>query len=214
MRSKDGATFTQAARREQMIQATIATVAELGFHKASLARIAERMGIAKGGIIYHFASRDELIRAALQDVFARLTRHVVERLTDAASVREAARTYVVALVDYLDGHRDEVRLISEGFGAAQSHEDADEQVQTRWSGLADLLDQAVAETGRTGVDTKVLAISVSGGIDALVAEALRDPGFDLREAGDRLAGMVDRLIAPEDTADPGRAQDAGEGALG
>ncbi|GAA1115729.1 TetR/AcrR family transcriptional regulator [Nocardiopsis metallicus] len=197
MRSKEAATFTQAARREQMIQATIETVAEVGFHKASLARIAERMGIAKGGIIYHFSSRDELIRAALQEVFDRLTRHMLEQVERAVSLREAVWIYVVTLVGYLDAHRDEVRLISEGFAATQNAESAEEQVQTRWSGLADILDQAVAETGRPGVDTKVLAITVSGGIDALVGEALRDPGFDLRAAGERLAEMVDHLIEPE-----------------
>lgn len=206
MRSKEGPTFTQAARREQMIQATIETVAEVGFHKASLARIAERMGIAKGGIIYHFSSRDELVKAALQEVYDRLARHMVERISGVSSLREAAWLYVVTLVGYLDGHRDEVRLISEGFTAAQSPESAGEQVHTRWSGLADLLDQAVAETGRAGVDTKVLAISVSGGVDALVAEALRDPGFDLRTAGERLADMVDHIIGPaqiEPEAAPG-----------
>lgn len=184
-----------------MIQATIETVAEVGFHKASLARIAERTGIAKGGIIYHFSSRDELVRAALQAVFDRLTRSVVERLEGVPSLREAVWTYVVSLVGYLDAHRDEVRLISEGFAATQSAEGAGAQVHTRWSTLADLLDQAVAETGRTGVDTRVLAVTVSGGIDALVAEAVRDPGFDLGAAGERLAEMVDLLIEPE--GDPG-----------
>lgn len=179
-----------------MIQATIETVAEVGFHKASLARIAERMGIAKGGIIYHFSSRDELVGAALQEVFDRLTRYLLGRLENAPSAREAAWLYVVSLVGYLDGHRDEVRLISEGFTATRSAESADEQVHTRWSGLADLLDAAVAETGCTGVDTRVLAISVNGGIDALVVEAMRDPGFDLRAAGERLADMVDQLIEP------------------
>lgn len=203
MRSREGPTFTQSARREQMVQATIETVAEVGFHKASLARIAERMGIAKGGIIYHFSSRDELIKAALQEVFDRLSQHMVERLSGATSLREAVRLYVVTLVGYLDRHRDEVRLISEGFAAAQSPESAGEQVESRWSGLADLLDQAVTETGRAGVDTKVLAISVSGGIDALVTEALRDTGFDLRAAAERLADMVDRVIGPAQTAPEG-----------
>jgi DNA-binding LacI/PurR family transcriptional regulator len=106
MRSNEAETFIRAARREQMIQATIETVAEVGFHKASLARIAERMGIAKGGIIYHFSSRDELIRAALQEVFDRLTRHMLERVGGVTSSREAVWIYVVTLVGYLDAHRE------------------------------------------------------------------------------------------------------------
>ncbi|WP_049571903.1 hypothetical protein [Nocardiopsis sp. SBT366] len=45
-----------------------------------------------------------------------------------------------------------------------------------------------------GPDTRAIAIT---GVDALAAEALRDPGLDLRATGRRLAELVDRVIAPE-----------------
>ena len=47
-------TFTETARRAQIVAAAIDTIAELGYGQASMARIAERVGITKGVIAYHF----------------------------------------------------------------------------------------------------------------------------------------------------------------
>ena len=48
-------TFTVTARRAQIVQAAIDTIAEVGYAKASLDRIGARIGISKGLIGYHFA---------------------------------------------------------------------------------------------------------------------------------------------------------------
>ena len=55
---KTGRTFTETARRAQIIAAAIDTIAELGYGQASLARIAETAGTSKGVIIYHFGGKD------------------------------------------------------------------------------------------------------------------------------------------------------------
>ena len=55
-------TFIENARRQQIVAAAIDTIAEVGFAQASLARIAERIGISKGVISYHFAGKDDLVR--------------------------------------------------------------------------------------------------------------------------------------------------------
>jgi TetR/AcrR family transcriptional regulator, fatty acid metabolism regulator protein len=49
----------------------IETIAELGYGQASLARIAERAGISKGVIGYHFAGKDDLLAAVVAEVLAR-----------------------------------------------------------------------------------------------------------------------------------------------
>ncbi len=54
--------FTETARRAQIVAAAIDTIAELGYGQASMARIAERVGITKGVIAYHFDGKEELIR--------------------------------------------------------------------------------------------------------------------------------------------------------
>ena len=199
--------FTHLARREQMIQATIETVAATGLQQATLAKIADRLGIAKGGIIYHFDGRDQLIDAALTQVYERIGQAVEDHVAGAASTRDGVRRYITALMGYLDEHRLEVRLIAEAFARPQDPERADEQVESRWRNLAELIEAAMAEeaTSHSGaLDPKVLAISVSGAIDALIAQGLREPDFDVKQAAEGLAQAIDTLIAPrasgEDTA--------------
>ncbi|MGH3156519.1 MAG: TetR family transcriptional regulator [Streptosporangiaceae bacterium] len=43
-----GGTFTSTARRAQFVAAAIETIADAGYARASLGRIAERVGVSKG----------------------------------------------------------------------------------------------------------------------------------------------------------------------
>ncbi|TDD47082.1 TetR family transcriptional regulator [Nonomuraea terrae] len=56
---KKDASVTNSARRAQIVGATIATIAELGYHQASFARIAERANLSSTRLIsYHFDHKD------------------------------------------------------------------------------------------------------------------------------------------------------------
>lgn len=118
-------TFTEAARRAQIIEAAITTVAELGYHRASLAEIARRAGIAKSAIVYYFGTKDALLLHVVEHVFGELD----DALTRAdADLAEAApteagttdtertdagppdpvqrlRTYAGTYLAYVDDHR-------------------------------------------------------------------------------------------------------------
>src|SRR5687768_12945642 len=60
-----------AARRAQILEATIAVIAEEGFAKASFARIRERAGLSSTRLIsYHFAGKAELVAALVEHVVA------------------------------------------------------------------------------------------------------------------------------------------------
>jgi AcrR family transcriptional regulator len=59
------------ARRAQIVQAAIETLAEVGYANASLSRIAVRLGISKGVISYHFAGKDDLIAEIVSQVLQR-----------------------------------------------------------------------------------------------------------------------------------------------
>ncbi|WP_029901410.1 TetR/AcrR family transcriptional regulator [Nocardia brasiliensis] len=63
---------TQAERRAstiaKLVEATIETIAEIGYHNASLGEISRRAGVSKGGIFRHFDSRIDLVVAAAEEV--------------------------------------------------------------------------------------------------------------------------------------------------
>ncbi len=59
-------TFLQSARRAQLVDAAIDALADLGAEQASLVQIAERAGVSRGVVNYHFpGGRRELFEAAV-----------------------------------------------------------------------------------------------------------------------------------------------------
>ena len=62
--------FIEQARRAQIVECAIETIADLGFAQASLAQIAKRAGVSTGVISYYFAGKDELIREVSAYVFS------------------------------------------------------------------------------------------------------------------------------------------------
>ncbi len=68
-------TFTEAARRTQIIECAIETLATLGYAQASLAHIAKRAGISKGVIVYYFSSKEELFEQVIQATADRCATH-------------------------------------------------------------------------------------------------------------------------------------------
>lgn len=101
-------TFTETARRAQLIRAAIATVNEIGYHRASLSEIAVRAGVAKSAIVYYFSSKEALLLSVVDDVFTRLdeaiTPLVLAQTDPAAQLRAYARAYLA----HVDTHRAEV----------------------------------------------------------------------------------------------------------
>ena len=76
---KDERTFIEKARRQQIVAAAIDTIAEVGFGQASLARIAERIGISKGVISYHFEGKDDLMRQVAIEIVEAARDYIVPR---------------------------------------------------------------------------------------------------------------------------------------
>ena len=74
-------TFIETARRAQIVDAAIDTIAEVGYARASLGRIAERAGISRGLISYHFAGKEELIREIVRAVIDQSRAYMLPRIT-------------------------------------------------------------------------------------------------------------------------------------
>jgi len=97
--------FIEQARRRQIVETAIRTIAQRGYSQASLAEIAREAGISKGVISYHFEGKDDLF----EEILARLRREpaefVKQRVDACASAHEKLRAYVRANFEYMKGHR-------------------------------------------------------------------------------------------------------------
>lgn len=185
--STPSSTFTQRARRAQIIDVTIALLAENGYAGISLARIAERAGVTKPTVLYHFSDKADVVRAAYEHVLSALVTEVGEAV-DAAEVIDRPAAYVRSMIRYLSEHPMHTRTSIE----ALTHADQQRDTAERWRPLADLLVAAGQARGTDGPrDARTAALVLGGAIDAIVLEKLHDPEYDTAAAAEELVALLD-----------------------
>jgi len=186
-------TITERARRAQFVQVTIDLIAEHGYPGTSLARIAEAAEVSKAAVLYHFPTKDAVVRAAYQSVIDALTTTVGAAIADRSGA-EALYAYIRALVGHLDARPDHARMIIEAITADAGVTDSPDD-RGRQAVVAGLIDAAgAAGDYRAEVDSRSTAVIVNGAIDAVVAQRLADPGFDAARAADTLVDLLDRAL--------------------
>ncbi|PDP88603.1 TetR family transcriptional regulator [Glycomyces fuscus] len=170
---------------------TVRLIAEHGNAGTSLARIAEAAGITKAAVLYHFRSKDALVRAAHESALTGLVEHV-GRAVESADAERAPAAYVRSMVGYLREHPGHTRVVI----AAVT--DEDRRSSERWRPLADLMAAARRARGTDpdarGPDLRTTALIVGGGIDAIVAEHLDHPDYDPVAAAEELVAMLDGVL--------------------
>ena len=86
----------QPVRKRQLIEATIATIAEHGFGEATIARIARRAGLSSGIIAHYFGGKDALLAATMRHLLTELLRDATARLRGARTPLERAEAVIAA----------------------------------------------------------------------------------------------------------------------
>lgn len=93
-------TFISGARREQIIEAAITTLDEIGFASASLSQIAKRAGISTALISYHFTDKSDLMNHLLMRLVGQSTSYIIERVQAQHGPLEQLRTFITASLAY------------------------------------------------------------------------------------------------------------------
>jgi len=86
----------QDVRRQQLIEATFATVQRHGLADTTMQRIAREAGLSAGIIHHYFADKDALLAATMRALLAELRRDVVARLAAARTPEARVRAVLAA----------------------------------------------------------------------------------------------------------------------
>ncbi|QPP07128.1 TetR family transcriptional regulator [Streptomyces bathyalis] len=192
-----GPSRIERERRAQLTRTTIDLVTEHGYAAASLARIAQAAGVTKGTVVYHFATKDAVLEAAYQQVLNELVADVGQAV-DAVTAEQAPAAYVRRMVGHFAEHPKHARMIVES-RLHQVSKDEDTPAGAtgparaeRRQPLAALLTEARGDRSRAeGRDMRTLAVLVGGMIDAVVAEGLDDPTYDMQAAAETIVQMLE-----------------------
>jgi len=182
-----GRTFTENARRAQIVEAAIATIADVGYRNASYAQIAKRAGLSSTGLIsYHFRSRDDLIQQVVEQVVTAIGSHMAQRLADVSSPAVALRTYIEGNVQFIGGHRQQMKALLEIFlhGAFDYGPDTDQAVI---SPIEQILRDGQDAAEFRSFDPKVMATLVQRAVDGLPFLLAADPDLDVGAYGAEVA---------------------------
>ena len=99
-REKGKLSFIQEARREQIIQAAIETLGEIGYVKASLSKIAKKAGISTALISYHFRDKEDLMYHVLMKLMGDLSAYVLERVHKKTTPLDKLHAFIEASLAY------------------------------------------------------------------------------------------------------------------
>jgi TetR/AcrR family transcriptional regulator, fatty acid metabolism regulator protein len=189
-------TFTETARRAQIVAAAIDAIAGLGYGQASLARIAEAAGTSKGVILYHFGSKDDLIRELVAELSAKGRAWMGPRLEAESTGAGMLRTYIEANMSFVRENRSHVAAVVEIALNARSAEGSPLYDMSIREQGAEALRQILIHFQGTGefradFDPAVMAMAIRATLDAVPARLARDPGLDLEHYGRELADVFD-----------------------
>ena len=192
-------TFTEAARRQQIVRATIEVLAESGYGAASLAAIAARLGISKGVISYHFAGKDELMREVVGSVLGDAAAFMGARVTTAQPATQQLRAYVTSNLEFLATHRQQIRALTEVLNSAPPATGGAPMYEAGGEQAVQVLTTLLAAGQRNGefgdFSAAVAARSLRASIDAVSGLLRQDPGADLDNYARDLLALFERGIA-------------------
>lgn len=194
-------TFTEAARRAQIIECAIEILATLGYAQTSLAQIAKRAGISKGVIIYYFNSKDALIEQVVTEIYAAAVQEVTPQITAQPTAQFQLQAYIRSAVDYIGIHQMRMLALLE---IARNHRTADGKLRyggtsEEWilTSLEALLRQGQEDGDFRVFDLRVMAVTIRRAIDAVAPLLAAHPNLDTASYARELVTLFDRATYKE-----------------
>lgn len=188
--------FIEAARRAQLIECAIETMATLGYAQASLAQIAQCAGISKSAITYYFSSKEELIEQVVVAIYKDASASIGPQITAEASPALQLRAYIRAHVAYISAHLNQMRAIMEIVRNVRTEEGKPRYSAPAAEPVRAALEALLRKGQQAGefcdFDVRVMAVTIRSAIDALSPYLIANPQVDAERYAQELVTLFDR----------------------
>lgn len=193
--------FIEAARRAQIIECAIETIATLGYAQASLAQIARRAGISKSVITYYFGSKEELIEQVVEDMYRAATSFMGPQIAAQRTATGRLQAYLSSNIAYIAAHRmqmmaiiDIVLNVRAEDGQLRYHPGSE---KADLEGLEAILRQGQDEGEFRAFDARIMAVTIRGAIDAVGRFLVAHPNLNGETYAQELVMLFDRATRKE-----------------
>lgn len=200
------------SRRERILDAAFHTFATRGYRDTAVDDIAGAAETSKGGIYFHFPTKDAIFRELMQTTADKLVGRVEKAVAQESEPVARAEAAIRTVLATFAGHRTMARLLFlDTVGAGRVFQAETNALHARFARLIEgYLDDAVASGAIPPLDTRVTSIAWFGAINEVVARWLQadDPARledaypALRAALLRSAGVPEPRVGEVAPPDP------------
>lgn len=196
-------TFTQAARRSQIVECAIEVIAEVGWAQTSIRKIADRVGVAMSAVLYHFGTKDNLVQAIIEQMYRSALAVVVPAVQAESTATGKLNAYIRATVEYFDAHRVHLVALSQlasGYRPSDGRSFKELGLSTALAEELAALDatpilRAGQDSGEFGdFPVESVATALSGAGNAIVEKLMQEPNFDAHRYGEDLVEIFGRVV--------------------
>jgi AcrR family transcriptional regulator len=198
---RDGLTFIEAARRAQIVECAIATIAEIGYARASLAEIAKRAGISKSVISYHFAGKDDLIHELVTGILQGGLAAMQSAIDAQPTPRGKLEAYICSNLEYMRSHQQAMAALVQVFTANRGGGDtpliSDDLALAGVRVLSEIIEAGQASGDFRQCSAQVVAVSIRASIDAIPSWLAATPEPNLDAYADEMIALFERALLTE-----------------
>jgi AcrR family transcriptional regulator len=188
------ATAHATATPERILDAARAEFAAAGFAQAKLADIAARASITRPSLLYHFETKEELYRAAVERCFGHLAQALMHTMSQPAPFVDRLRATMDRYLEFIEGEPDVARIVLrellDGVGPGA------DILLNQVAPLVDLVERFVRVQGngfvRAGIPVRAAILQIA--TDALVRAAAGELRIPLWGSGDHSRELAERLL--------------------
>ena len=156
--------------RERIMEAAEAVFAEKGYHDAAMDEIVRRTSVSKGGLYFHFPSKERLFFAVMDHMGRRLVHRIERRIAREESGVNRLEVALSTALESLGKRRRLAKLLLvQGYSMGNSFEKKRTEI---YSGFASLIEEnlnlAISEGAIPPVNTQIASYVWVGAINEVI----------------------------------------------
>ena len=184
------------ASRETILDGAFQTFAKNGYRDTAMDDIAAAAEISKGGIYFHFPTKESIFRELMRTTAGKLMAKVETAVAAEPDPITRAEVALRTVLEVFAGHRTMARLFFEAGGAGRAFAAELNAMHVRFARLIQsYLDEAVASGAIPAIDTRVTSVAWFGALDEVVAQwLLADHAGPLEDAYPTLRAILLRSV--------------------
>lgn len=190
-------TNQRAQTRERILEAAEMVFADNGYHDALVDEIGKKTSLSKGGLYFHFPSKEDLFFAVMDRLANKLVKRAEKAAAKASSPIEAAEAALDSVVSALSSRKRLARLlVTQGYSMGKGFESKRAEIFDRFATVIRLQLDDAKKSGQIGtLDTDLAARVWLGAVNEIVVHWLFSDGPSPLETAPELKKLLVASVA-------------------